>query len=143
MPPTSFHHHAVTTAPLRRVWDRLQDPAVWASVAGVDGTSGHTHNGASLTGFRFNATVAGVPYRGTARVTESTAAESMTLAIRSSEVQGIITVDLEEETWGTRLDVRIMLRPSGIIGPVVFGVISRAVEEGFGPSVERLAAELG
>lgn len=135
-----FRHHAFTGARPVDVWRRLQDPDIWARVAGADGTSRHTYEGGSLTGFEFAATVAGIRYRGTARVTEAIPEESMTLSIRSNEVLSLIVVDLIEEGAGTRLEVTIMLRPSGLLGPMVFPVISAAVERGFPESVERLAA---
>ena len=127
---------------MSRVWDRLQDPATWALVAGVDGPSDHTFAGPDLTGFRFTTTIAGVPYRGTARVTETTSGEGITLSIRSNELHGQIVVALGEDGTGTQLDVTMVMRPVGLLGPIVFPIVSRAVEEGFPESVERLAAEM-
>jgi carbon monoxide dehydrogenase subunit G len=142
MPPASFRHETNTDAPLSHVWQRLQDPDVWATVAGVDGTGDHVFSGDNLTGFRFKANVAGVPYRGTARVTQSVAAEAMTLSIRSSELQGMIGVALSAADPGTRLDVSMTMRPAGLLGPMMFPAITRAVQEGFADSVEHLAVKL-
>lgn len=142
MPPASFRHETNTAAPLSHVWERLQDPVVWATVAGVDGTGDHVFSGEKLTGFRFNAKVAGVPYRGTARVTRSVPEEAMALSIRSSELQGMIGVTLSAADSGTRLEVNMTMRPAGLLGPIVFPAITRAVEEGFADSVEHLAVKL-
>lgn len=138
----TFRHQATTEATPDQVWERLQNPATWAAVAGADSTSDHTYRGDELTWFRFTATVGGVPYRGTARVTEATPDEMMTLSIRSNELQGIIVVEMTLTNPGTRLDVSMMMRPSGLLGPMVFPVVSRAVATGFPDSVERLAAAM-
>lgn len=142
MPPAQFRHQATTSADPHHVWERLQDPTTWGTVAGIDGTREHTFDGPRLTGFRFTTTVAGVPYRGTARVTHSTPGRSMTLSIRSSELHGSITVTLDESNPGTILDVEMTMRPVGLLGPMVFPLINRAVDEGFPDSVERLALKL-
>lgn len=142
MPPASFRHETNTDALPSQVWQRLQDPDVWATVAGVDGTRDHVFSGENLIGFRFRANVAGVPYRGTARVTESVPAKAMTLSIRSSELQGMIGVALSAAEPGTLLDVSMTMQPAGLLGPMVFPAITRAVGEGFAESVERLAVEL-
>lgn len=115
---------------------------MWATVAGVDATSNHTYAGDNLTGFRFRTIVGGVPYSGTARVTDSSPERSMILSIRSSELHGTIEVGLEDAGDGTQLDVAMTMRPAGLLGPMVFPMISRSVGAGFSESVELLAAEL-
>jgi carbon monoxide dehydrogenase subunit G len=140
--PDSFRHEAVTAAPRSRVWQRLQNPATWATVAGVDGTSDHAYSGENLDGFRFRAVVGGIPYQGTARVTDSEPESAMTMSIRSSELHGTIEVALYDEEGGTRLHVEMNVRPAGLLGPMVFPMISRSVGAGFPGSVERLAAEM-
>lgn len=143
MPEAVFHHQAVTAASVPHVWKRLQDPVTWATVAGVDATSDHTHNGSDLTGFRFTASIAGVAYRGTARVSESRDGERMSLSIRSNEIIGSIDVGLVAGELGTTLDVTLTMRPAGLLGPILFPVISIAIENGFADSVDRLATSLG
>lgn len=143
MPEASFQHRAVTAARPGHVWIRLQDPDIWATVAGVDDTSDHDHDGILLVGFRFTTSIAGITYRGTARVTEARHEEAMKLRIRSSELTGAIGVVLGEAPNGTALDVSMNVRPAGIMGTLVFPVVTSAVSNGFVESVERLALQVG
>ncbi len=137
-----YQHRATTTASLATVWDRLQDPATWATVAGVDGTNQHRFDGSSLLGFGFEAMIGGVPYRGTARVIESQPRTSMTLSIKSSEMLGTISVSPMTTPEGVEVDVTMTIRPAGMLGAVVFPAVTAAVSRNFTESVERLAAEL-
>jgi hypothetical protein len=143
MPETSFHHRAVAPAGAASVWDRLQDPAVWAGVAGVDDTSQHRHRDGLLEGFRFSTRIGGVSYRGSAQVVDSRPGQGMALAIRSSELTGSITVELEPAGDETALYVAMSMRPAGILGTVVFPVVAGAVQSGFADSVDRLALHMG
>lgn len=143
MPEASYQHRAATTASIPHIWARLQDPRTWATVAGVDGTSDHAFDDDLLTGFRFTTSIAGVSYRGTARVTESRPKEAMTLSIRSTELTGIITIALMADNSGSNLEVTMTMRPAGILGSMVFPAVTAAVSGGFEDSVERLAAEIG
>ncbi len=142
MPEASFQHRAVAAAAPGEVWARLQDPDTWAAVAGVDRTTDHIHDGSRLVGFRFSTSIAGVTYRGQARVVEARQLEAMTLGISSSELIGDIGVMLARIDPGTALDVSMRMRPSGIVGTLVFPVVSSAVANGFVDSVERLAAQI-
>lgn len=136
-------HRAVTSATPEAAWLRLQDPATWATVAGVHETRAHTYDGDLLVGFDFSARIAGLTYRGSARVTEATSPVRMTLGIRSRELTGSIAVVLDPGNPGTTVAVTLTMRPAGFMGAMVFGVASAAVESGFTDSVERLASELG
>ncbi len=142
MPDATYHHRALTVAPAREVWTHLQDPATWATVAGVDSTSDHTYQDSALTGFRFTTSIGGVSYRGSARVTEPRHGDEMTLAIESNELHGSITVALASEGSGTALDVTLTMRPAGIVGTMIFPLASAAVAGGFTESVERLAERM-
>lgn len=124
------------------VWERLQDPDVWAAVAGADETSDHVVDRGQLRSFRFAASLGGVKYRGRARVTEARPHRAMTLSVDTNEVKGGIQVAIVpsgDETW---LDVVMTMQPNGIVGSMVFGVVSSAVSSSFADSVERLAASM-
>lgn len=142
MTETSFSHQALAPVPLSTVWKRLQDPATWATVAGVDETSDHVHDGEQLTGFRFTTSVGGMTYRGDARVTEARREEGMELAIHTNELTGAITVALAREEVGTALHVVMSMRPAGIFGSMLFPVVRATVSDGFAASVERLAQSM-
>lgn len=111
-------------------------------VAGVDSTSDHTHHLGNLTGFRFSTSIAGATYRGRARVVDSRVEEAMTVSIRSSELTGSIGVVITPRDDGTGLDVTLEMRPEGLIGALVFPVVTAAVAGSFASSVERLTSEM-
>lgn len=142
MPETAFRHQAIAPVPPAAVWARLQDPATWASVAGVDATSDHVHDGERLEGFRFTTSIGGARYQGDARVTEVRTGEAMTLSIRSNELTGDIRIGLRRTDPGTELYVDMRIRPAGILGAMVFPIVTSAVSNGFEESVERLAATI-
>lgn len=121
----------------------MQDPATWAAVAGVDHTSDHVHEGEILSCFRFTTRIGGVMYRGNARVTDARREQAMTLAIRTNELTGAITVLLTGTEPGTALEVGMRMQPTGILGSMLFPVLKAAVSEGFPSSVERFAREMG
>ena len=140
--PTSFQHRASTPASPDVVWERLQDPDVWASVAGADETSDHSFEDGDLRSFRFSASVGGVRYSGLARVTEARPHRAMTLSVDTNEVKGGIQVAIVPSGQGTVLDVVMTMSPNGIVGSMVFGVVASAVKSSFAGSVERLAASI-
>ncbi|CAN5896265.1 hypothetical protein BH23ACT5_BH23ACT5_07640 [soil metagenome] len=142
MPNARFSHRATTPAAPTQVWKRLQDPTTWAAVAGVDHTSDHEFAGDSLVRFRFTTSISGVTYRGRARVTASEPETSMSLAIESSEIAGDILVALAPAATGSDLEVVMTMRPAGLVGTLVFPLVSGAVSSGFGDSVDRLAARM-
>ena len=142
MPQARHHHRALSSASPEVVWERLQNPSIWASVAGVDETSDHEFAGPELVGFGFASKIAGINYRGRARVTTAEPRQAMTLEIRSNEMTGDIAVTLSNAGPGTELSVTMTMRPVGLIGSMVFGVANAAVTNGFAESVERLAREL-
>lgn len=142
MPEAAYRHRALTPTAIDEVWNHLQNPDTWAMVAGVETTSDHTHDDTGLTGFRFTTSIAGITYRGTAEVTESRPGRGMTLAIRSNELTGSITVELDGEESGTTLDVEMTMAPAGFLGTMIFPVVTSAVSGGFQDSVERLAADM-
>lgn len=144
MPEASFTHRATTAAGLGTVWERLQVPATWATVAGVDETFDHAHDhDGRLRGFRFATSIGGISYRGDAKVTASELERSMTVSIRSSELTGSIVVMLTPEQPVSILDVSMTMRPAGLMGSMVFPLVSAAVRSGFADSVDRLAADPG
>lgn len=142
MPETAFRHQAIVPAPPAAVWARLQDPDTWATVAAVDATSAHRHEGDRLEGFRFTTSIGRARYEGEARVTQARKEEAMTLSIRSTELTGDIRISLRRDDPGTELDVEMWMRPAGILGTMVFPMVTSAVSNGFEESVERLAAAL-
>lgn len=140
--PTTYSHRARTTASPEAVWEALQDPDTWATVAGVDGTSNRSNANGQLSAFDFSTSIGGMTYRGSARVAEAIPGRSMTLSIRSNELTGTVEVAFGDTDQGTELDVSMRISPNGLVGAMVFPVISSALRSGFPESVERLAASL-
>lgn len=143
MPSATYRHSAVTPASQGQGWAKLQDPAMWATVADVDSTSDHRHDGGMLAGFRFTTSIAGVNYRGTAIVTDATPTTGMTLAIKSNELVGTIRVGLAPTDGGTSVEVEMRMEPTGLMGTMIFPIVTSAVSSGFDGSVERFAACMG
>lgn len=143
MAEATYQHSSRSTASVDEVWERLQEPSTWATVAGVDSTSDHTRDETGLTGFGFSTSIGGIAYRGNATVAEARRGESMTLAITSNELTGSITVELEPGRNDTGLTVTMKMRPKGFVGTMVFPLVTAAVRSGFAESVDRLATSVG
>lgn len=142
MPDAVFNHRAKAEADPEHAWKRLQDPDTWATVAGVDSTSGHDHRNGLLQAFDFTTSIGGLSYRGRAMVERSRPQESMTMSITSNEVTGTISVTLTPAGEGTDVEVVMTMRPAGFLGSLVFPIVTGAVGSSFDESVERLAGSL-
>lgn len=139
MPRQSFRHTATTPATIPRVWTYLQRAEVWGDIAGADAVSGARHGPeGDLTGFSFVATVAGRAYRGTAAVTGN-GRNHMTTTIETSELGGVISVDLEPVEQSTAIHVALDTYSRSFLAGLAFGAIASAIGNGFPGRIERLA----
>jgi hypothetical protein len=66
----------------------------------------------------------------------------MAWAIKSSEIEGRITVRLEPNGEGTTVDVNLEAEGSGMLGSLLFPVISAAIGNGFPSTVDNFVADL-
>ena len=142
MPRQSFHHTAVTSAALADVFAHLQQAQIWGEIAGTDSTSDERLDDRDhLESFSFVATVAGRAYPGKATVTTNGASHIAT-TIDTSELGGVISVDLEEVDQSTAIHVTLDAHSKSFVAGLAFGAIARSIGNGLGPRIERLARSL-
>jgi hypothetical protein len=116
----------------------------WEGIAGVDRVFDPViDDQGRLQGFSFSTAVGGRGYRGTARPHERVEGSRMAWDIESSEVRGVLTVDLAPESQGTGVTVTIDMESVGMLSTLFFGVIISALRNGLPGTVERFAATLG
>jgi hypothetical protein len=143
MPRQSFVHTAVALAPVERVWLELQRPEVWGQISGVTKLdSASFDDRGDLTGYRFNAVVAGGDHPGTATRAANVPGRHMVMEIDSEQLSGTIAVDLEPLGWQTAVTVDMTIGSKGFTSALLFPVISAAVASGFNETVERFVARL-
>ncbi|MPZ51947.1 MAG: hypothetical protein GEU79_04305 [Acidimicrobiia bacterium] len=140
MPSQTFSHAVMITSPSDEIWERLQQPATWEEIPGVDAvTDAKSAPDGSLQGFRFTTEVAGRSYRGTATITESEQPVHMLNEIETSEVRGSVDLTLEESGMETFLMAKMTVSPVGILSSMAFPVIAAAISSGFAEAVEKAA----
>jgi len=143
MPAARFSHHAITPADVDGAWAALQRPDTWAQLAGVRDVSGAVHSPEGLLEqFLFVVAVAGQSYSGKAMTVRRSPLEEMALNIRSSELEGTITVALEPVDASTELRVSLELVPKGLLSTMFFPAITKAVGGGLAEQVDGLAAKM-
>lgn len=139
----SFSHSAQLPVSPPEAWTALQSPSTWAAIGGVDqvGTV-ETFPDGDLAGFRFSSTVAGRRYPGTASVAHARRPHEMTLAITTSEIDGLIAIHIAPPAADDRIDVMLEARSKGFLAGMMFSVIASAIGNGFPQRVEAFAAGL-
>jgi carbon monoxide dehydrogenase subunit G len=143
MPSARFSHQATTSADVDEAWAALQRPDTWGQLAGVQDVSSPSHSAHGLLEqFLFVVAVAGQRYSGTATTVRHTPLEEMALNIRSSELEGTITVALAPIDASTELNVSLELAPKGLLSTMFFPAITQAIGGGLGRQVDDLAARM-
>jgi hypothetical protein len=138
-----FEHSSITTKDVDSVWAELDKPVTWEGVPGVNRVVDPKvdHQG-RLQGFAFETMIGGTAYRGKASPAGREEGRMMAWAIDSSEVEGKITVQLEPNGEGTRVDVALEAEGAGMLGSLLFPVISAAIGNGFAGTVDSFVADL-
>lgn len=96
----------------------------------------------NLTGYRFVVDIAGTAYRGTAVRGNWDPPHRMAMAIESEQLTGQINVKVSTTPSGTEVKVEMAMEPVGILGSMVFPVLTNAVAKGFPEAVERFVTDL-
>ncbi|HKX75740.1 MAG TPA: SRPBCC family protein [Acidimicrobiia bacterium] len=144
MPIDTFAHQATTEAAPSAVWAALQRADTWAAIAGVNRVEDTRYdNGGGLAGFRFLVNIAGIDYRGVVSRTSAIIERQMVMSIESSQLKGMIGVELHPTQAGTQVKVTMSMRPNGFLSQMVFPAIAKAVAGGFDEAVVRFVAGLG
>lgn len=142
MPTASFGHSVDTLMSLPDAWRALQDPKVWEAIDGVDAVSTPQFDAEHLVGFRFSATVTGRAYPGRAIVQDRIEPRSMSLAIDTSEMSGVVTVRLDPKPEGTKVRMSMTISPKSFTVRLAFPVVVAAIESGFSRTAERFASRM-
>jgi carbon monoxide dehydrogenase subunit G len=143
MPGQTFEHSATTDKAIAIVWDHLDEPTTWEGIPGVDRVIDPKVDGQGrLQGFRFETKIGGTVYRAEATPAGRDEGRMMAWAIASPEIQGKITVGLEPNGAGTRVDVGLEAEGAGMLGSLLFPVISAAIGNGFASTVDSFVADL-
>lgn len=137
MPRHTFTHRAVAAAPPAIVWQALQRPEAWGAIGGVRRVDEATFDElGELTGYRFFADAGGATHMGTARRSSVLRGRRMTMEIDTYQLAGQIAIDLEPDGGQTAVRVDMTVLPKGVMGAIVFPLITGALASGFVGAVE-------
>lgn len=124
------------------MWTHLQRAEVWGAIAGADEVSDARHGpDGDLTSFAFVVSVAGKQYRGTASV-QGNGTNHMTTSIETSDLGGVIGVDLEPSGETTKIHVHLEAQSRSFLAGLAFGAITAAIGSGLPPRIDELARNL-
>ncbi len=137
MPSQTFQHSATTHVTIEEIWERLNQPATWEAVPGVDRVYDPIvdANGA-LRGFDFDSMVGGKTYSGKASPAGREMNKLIAWDIRTAELTGQVMVALSQIGDGTRVYVRLHVGSAGMLGSLFFPIIASAIGGGFNQTVE-------
>jgi carbon monoxide dehydrogenase subunit G len=141
VPGQTFTANASTAASVPTVWERLQVPATWEGISGVDSVFEPRHDEeGQLAGFKFLSTAAGRQYVGVARSGPRVHESSLTWDIATSEIKGWVRVDLQPLEAGTRVEVTMHVESVSMMASFGFPFIASAIANGFQQTVDNFAA---
>jgi hypothetical protein len=137
VPEQSFQHAATTPTPIPSVWSALDEPQTWEAVPGVDRVVNPIFDASGrLRGFSFETIVGGRKYLGQAAPAGREDQRLIAWDIRTSEINGRVTVGLSPVDIGTRIFVDLRIEGIGVLGSLFFPVIAAAIGNGFTGTVE-------
>jgi carbon monoxide dehydrogenase subunit G len=144
VPGQTFTANASTTASVPTVWERLQVPATWEGISGVDSVFEPRHDkSGQLAGFKFLSTAAGRQYVGVARPGPRVHESSLTWDIATSEIKGWVRVDLQPLEAGTRVEVTMHVESVSMMASFGFPFIASAIANSFQQTVDHFARSMG
>lgn len=143
MPTQTFTQTASTFASPKEVWIALQKPQTWEAIPGVDRVFDPVIDSVgALRGFSFESVAAGKTYLGQATPADRVEGESMTWNIKTSEVNGVLSVEIAPSETGSDLTVTLSVESLGILSSMFFPVIAGSIGSGFPEAVKGFAASL-
>lgn len=143
VPTRTFSHSVMVDAPRETVWAELEKPETWEAIGGVD----RVHDAVidekgRLEGFSFEAKAAGKTFPGLAIPQAREEGRVMAWAIDTSEVDGVIGVELTDEEERTRLTVTVEVESRSTLSAVFLPAIASAIGNGLPAAVEAFAAQM-
>ncbi len=130
MPSDVFHHRATTPLDVDDVWAQLQEPSKWKAMGGIDEIHDPHMEADLLKGFAFTSRIAGTAYRGRATTTEAVHGQKMVVAVDTSELKAVLTVELTPIDASTQLDVSMALSSKSFLASMMWGLVSSTVGSG-------------
>jgi len=125
------------------VWDRLQDPMIWATVGPVQRVWDPVIDRGVLTTFKWSTDIGGKIYEGVGTALDHERPSNYKIVLDTSEMAGTINVDLKDgNPGGTVADVSIELRSKGLLSSMFFPAIRNAIGSGFPDQVADMGVRL-
>ncbi len=143
MPTETFTQTASTLATPEEVWIALQEPQTWEAIPGVDRVLDPVIDSVgALRGFSFESVAAGKTYLGQATPADRVEGESMTWNIETSEINGLLSVQIAPSEAGSDLTVTLSVESLGMLSTMFFPVIAGSIGSGFPKAVKGFVAGL-
>jgi hypothetical protein len=144
MPAAAFTETVAIDAAPADVWDRLQEPNIWAAVGPVQEVWDPTIIDGVLETFQWSTNIGGKVYKGVGTATAHDRPDHYRLLLDTSEMSGEVSVNLSPgNPGGTTAVVSIELRSKGLLSSMFFPAIKGAVGSGFPDQVTDMGAKLG
>jgi hypothetical protein len=139
----TFQHSATTHVTIDHIWSRLNEPATWEDIPGVDRVLDPVFDSdGNLRGFDFETNVGGKTYRGVATPAGREDRRLVAWDVRTSELEGTVMVALSPIGDGTRVYVRLHVMSAGLLGGLFFPVVAGAIGGGFHATVDHFVEVL-
>jgi hypothetical protein len=143
MPSAIFTESVGISAAPAQVWDRLQEPSIWATVGPVQKVWDPVVADGVLTTFRWSTDIGGKVYQGVGKALNHDRPFNYRLVLDTSEMAGTINVDLTDgNPGGTIATVSIEIRSKGLLSSMLFPAIRNAIGSGFPGQVAGMGARL-
>lgn len=143
MPSATFSESVTIDANPAEVWDRLQDPDIWATLGPVQKVWDPVVEDGVLQGFDWSTNIGGKVYDGTGKATEHQRPDLYKIVLDTSEMAGTITAEISPgNPGGTEAVVEIEIRSKGLLSSMFFPAIKNAIGSGFPDQVADMGATI-
>ncbi len=143
MPSATFSESVTIDAELTDVWDRLQEPDIWATLGPVQKVWNPTVEDGVLQGFDWSTDIGGKVYEGTGKAIDHQQPDLYKIVLDTSEMAGTITATLSAANPnGTVAVVEIEIRSKGLLSSMFFPAIKNAIGSGFPDQVADMGATI-
>lgn len=133
MPSDTFAHSTTVAAKPEEVRAALERAETWSGIGPIDEVTDPVFAGDRLAGFGWNARAAGRTWKGSA-VRED--ADTVRFRLDSSEIAGVIDVDVQPDAKGSRVTVTLQAKSKGFLSGMFWGVVADALRTGLARQVD-------